>query len=128
QIIGLTLLVQAVTVVYYSVLKGLRLQPPDALLNSWLLVQSQVVVTGTYLVSFLTKLFATGGMWFWKAHYIALDMIKTQRQHYFSRFNPADLGDPPEAIWLLEHPWMARGLFASGALLEAIAFFFLGAR
>ena len=54
QIIGLTLLVQAVTVVYYSVLKGLRLQPPDALLNSWLLVQSQVVVTGTYLVSFLT--------------------------------------------------------------------------
>ena len=52
QIISLTLLVQAVTVVYYSILKGLRLQPPDALLNSWLLVQSQVVVTGTYLVSF----------------------------------------------------------------------------
>ena len=128
QIIGLTLLVQAVTVVYYAVLKGLRLQPPDALLNSWLLVQSQVVVTGTYLVSFLTKLFATGGMWFWNAHYIALDMIKTQRQHYFSRFNPADLGDPPEAIWLLEHPWMARGLFASGVVLEAIAFFALASR
>ena len=128
QIIGLTLLVQAVTVVYYAVLKGLRLQPPDTLLNSWLLVQSQVVVTGTYLVSFLTKLFATGGMWFWNAHYIALDMIKTQRQHYFSRFNPADLGDPPEAIWLLEHPWMARGLFASGVVLEAIAFFALASR
>lgn len=128
QIISLTLLVQAVTVVYYSVLKGLRLQPPDALLNSWLLVQSQVVVTGTYLVSFLTKLFASGGMWFWNAHFIALDMIKTQRQHYFSRFNPADLGDPPEAIWLLEHPWMARGLFASGVVLEAIAFFALASR
>ena len=39
QIISLTLLVQAVTVVYYSILKGLRLQPPDALLNSWLLVK-----------------------------------------------------------------------------------------
>jgi hypothetical protein len=128
QIISLTLLVQAVTVVYYSVLKGLRLQAPDALLNSWLLVQSQVVVTGTYLVSFLTKLFATGGMWFWNAHYIALDMIKTQRQHYFSRFNPADLGDPPEAIWLLENPWLARGLFASGVILEAMAFFALASR
>jgi hypothetical protein len=128
QIISLTLLVQAVTVVYYSILKGLRLRTPDALLNSWLLVQSQVVVTGTYLVSFLTKLFATGGMWFWNANYIALDMIKTQRQHYFSRFNPADLGDPPEAIWLLEHPWMARGLFASGVVLEAIAFFALASR
>jgi hypothetical protein len=128
QIISLTLLVQAVTVVYYSILKGLRLRTPDALLNSWLLVQSQVVVTGTYLVSFLTKLFATGGMWFWNANYIALDMIKTQRQHYFSRFDPVDLGDPPEAIWLLEHPWMARGLFASGVVLEAIAFFALGSR
>jgi hypothetical protein len=128
QIISLTLLVQAVTVVYYSVLKGLRLQSPDPLLNSWLLVQSQVVVTGTYLVSFLTKLFASGGMWFWNAHYIAIDLIKTQRQHYFSRFNPADLGDPPEAIWLLEHPWLARGLFASGVILEAIAFFALASR
>ena len=128
QIISLTLLIQAVTVLYYSVLKGFRRQPPDPLLNSWLLVQSQVVVTGTYLASFLTKLFSTGGMWFWNAHYIAIDMIKTQRQHYFSRFNPADLGDPPEAIWLLEHPWMARGLFASGALLEAVAFFALASR
>ena len=128
QIISLTLFVQAITVLYYSVLKRLRLQPPDALLNSWLLVQSQVVVTGTYLVSFLTKLFVTGGMWFWNANYIALDMIKTQRQHYFSRFNPADLGDPPEAIWLLEHPWLARGLFASGVVLEAIAFFALASR
>jgi hypothetical protein len=128
QIVSLTLLVQAVTVVYYSILKGLRVQPPDALLNSWLLVQSQVVVTGTYLVSFLTKLFVTGGMWFWNANYIALDMIKTQRQQYFSKFNPADLGDPSEAIWLLEHPWMARGLFASGVVLEAIAFFALASR
>jgi hypothetical protein len=128
QIISLTLFVQAITVIYYSVLKRLRLQPPDALLNSWLLVQSQVVVTGTYLVSFLTKLFVTGGMWFWNANYIALDMIKTQRQHYFSRFNPADLGDPPEAIWLLEHPWLARGLFASGVVLGAIAFFALASR
>jgi hypothetical protein len=128
QIIALTLLVQAVTVIYYSVRKRLRLQPPDTLLNSWLLVQSQVVVTGTYLVSFLTKLFVTGGMWFWNANYIALDMIKTQRQHYFSRLNPADVGDPPEAIWLLEHPWLARGLFASGVVLEAIAFFALASR
>jgi hypothetical protein len=128
QIVSLTLVAQAATVLYYSVLKGPRLRPPDPLLNAWLLVQSQVVVTGTYLVSFLTKVFATGGMWFWNAHFIALDMIKTQRQHYFSRFDPADAMDPPEAMWLLEHPWIARGLFASGALLEGIAFFGLASR
>jgi hypothetical protein len=128
QIICLTLMAQAGTVLYYTVLKGLRLQPPDALLNSWLLVQSQVVVTGTYLVSFFTKIFSTGGMWFWNANYIAIDLIKTQRQHYFSRFNPGDAGNPVEAMWLLEHPWITRGLFTSGALLEAIAFVALASR
>jgi hypothetical protein len=128
QIISLTLVAQAAAVLYYTALKGLRLRPPDPLLNAWLLVQSQVVVTGTYLVSFLTKVFSTGGMWFWNANYIAIDLIKTQRQHYFSRFNPVDAGDPAEALWLLEHPWIARGLFTSGAILEAVAFFALASR
>jgi hypothetical protein len=128
QIVTLTLVAQAATVLYYTALKGLRLQPPDALLNSWLLVQSQAVVAGTYLVSFFTKILATGGMWFWNANYIAIDLIKTQRQHYFSRFDPSDAGNPAEAMWLLEHPWIARGFFASGALLEAIAFLALADR
>jgi hypothetical protein len=128
QIVSLTLVAQAATVLYYTALKGFRLRPPDPLLNAWLLVQSQVAVTGTYLVSFLTKVFSTGVMWFWNAHYIALDMVKTQRQHYFSRLNPADAGDPAEAMWLLEHPWIARGLFTSGVALEAIAFLALAGR
>lgn len=128
QIVSLTLVAQAATVLYYTALKGLRLQPPDALLNSWLLVQSQVVVVGTYLVSFFTKILSTGGMWLWNANYIAIDLIKTQRQHYFSRFDPSDAGNPAEAMWLLEHPWIARGFFASGALLEAIAFLALANR
>jgi len=55
QIVSLTLVAQAATVLYYTALKGLRLQPPNALLSSWLLVQSQVVVAGTYLVSFFTN-------------------------------------------------------------------------
>jgi hypothetical protein len=128
QIVSLTLVAQAATVLYYTALKGLRLQPPDALLNSWLLVQSQVVVAGTYLVAFLTKIFSTGGMWFWNANYIALDLIKTQRQSYFSGFDPGDARNPVAAMWLLEHPWITRGLFASGALLEAIAFLALASR
>ena len=66
-------------------------------------------------------------MWFWNANYIALDMIKTQRQHYFSRFNPADLGDPPEAIGCWSIPgW--HGDFSRADVLEAIAFFALASR
>jgi hypothetical protein len=128
QIVSLTLLAQAVTVLYYTALKGIRLRPPDRLLNAWLFVQSQVVVVGAYLVSFLTKMFATGGMWFWNANYVAIDLIKTQRQHYYSRLDPGDAGNPLEAMWLLEHPWISRALFGSGVLLEAIAFLALAGR
>jgi hypothetical protein len=128
QIVSLTLMAQGVTVLYYTALKRIRLQPPDALLNAWLLVQSQVVVVGAYLVSFLTKMASTGGMWFWNANYIALDLIKTQRQNFFSRLDPSDARNPVEAMWLLEHPWIARGLFGSGVVLEAIAFLALANR
>jgi hypothetical protein len=128
QIVTLTLAAQATTVLYYTALKGIRLQPPDALLNAWLLVQSQVVVVGAYLVSFLTKMFSTGGMWFWNANYIAIDLIKTQRQNFYSGLNPVYAQDPVAAMWLLEHPWIARGLFGSGVVLEATAFLALANR
>jgi hypothetical protein len=37
QIVSLTLVAQAATVIYYTALKGLRLRPPDERLNAWLL-------------------------------------------------------------------------------------------
>ena len=47
QIVSLTLVAQAGTVLYDTVCRGVRMRPPDALLNSWLLWQSQVVIVGT---------------------------------------------------------------------------------
>jgi len=128
QIVSLTLVAQAGTVLYYTVLKGFRLRPPDARLNAWLLVQSQVIVVGTYLVSVITKMINTRGLWLWNANYIAADLIKTRRQLYFGDLDPKYQGNPAEAIWLLEHPWIARALFGSGVILEAIAFLALANR
>jgi hypothetical protein len=80
------------------------------------LVQSQVVVAGTYLVSFFTKILSTGGMWLWNANYIATDLIKTKG----NRFDPSDVAAGAS---------LGRtGFFASGALLEATAFLALANR
>jgi hypothetical protein len=128
QIVSLTLVAQAATVLYYTVLVGLRWRPPDARLNAWLLWQSQMIVVGTYLISVFSKMINSRGLWLWNSSYIALDLIKTRRQLYYGGLDPEYAGNPPEATWLLENPWIARGLFSTGFLLEAVAFLALASR
>jgi hypothetical protein len=128
QIVSLTLVAQAGTVFYYTVRRGIRLRPPDTLLDSWLLWQSQVIVVGTYLISVCSKLINSRGLWLWDSSQIAADLIKSHRQLYYSSLDPSYAGNPPEAMWLLENPWMARTLFGIGFVLEAIAFLALANR
>jgi hypothetical protein len=128
QIVSLTLVAQAGTVLYDTFCRGVRLRPPDAVLNSWLLWQSQVIVVGTYLISVFSKLINSRGLWLWNSSYIATDLIKSRRQLYYGSLDPNYAGDPVEAMWLLENPWMARALFGTGFVLEAIAFLALANR
>jgi hypothetical protein len=128
QIVSLTLAAQAATVLYYTILVGLRLRPPDARLNAWLLWQSQMIVVGTYLISVFSKMINSRGLWLWNSSYIAADLIKSRRQLYYGDLDPSYAGNPPEAIWLLENPWIARALFGTGFLLEATAFLALASR
>ena len=128
QLVSLTLVAQAGTVLYYAFGRGVRWRPPDALLNSWLLWQSQVVVVGAYLISVFSKVINSRGLWLWNSNYIATDLIKSRRQLYYGSLDPSYAGNPAEAIWLLENPWMARALFGAGFVLEAIAFLALANR
>jgi hypothetical protein len=128
QIVSLTLVAQAGTVLYYTVLMGVRMRSPDARLNAWLLWQSQMIVAGTYLISVFSKMINTRGLWLWNSSYIAADLIKSRRQLYYGALDPQYAGDPAEAIWLLENPWIARALFGTGFVLEAIAFLALASR
>jgi hypothetical protein len=128
QIVSLTLVAQAGTVLYYTILVGLRLRPPDARLNAWLLWQSQMIVVGTYLISVFSKMINSRGLWLWNSSYIAADLLKSRRQLYYGSLDPQYAGDPAEATWLLENPWMARVLFGTGFLFEAVAFLALASR
>lgn len=128
QIISLTLLIQACTAVY-SVFRERRVfQWPSADLRRWLLVQSQVVITGTYLVSVVTKMDSSKGMWLLNSHHVALDMVKTQRQNYLNDLDPKYEKTTADAIWFLERPGISRILFSSGVVLEAVCIFAIGNR
>ena len=102
--------------------------PPDEKLRSWMFVQAQVILTGMYFISVYTKMDNSGGMWLWNSNNVALDMIKTARQSYLNNFDPAFAGNPPEAIWMLEHPWLSRLFFGSGMFLEFFCILAIGNR
>jgi hypothetical protein len=129
QIVSLTLLVQALTVWFYVLRKrSFPWLPPGATLRSWLLWQSQMLICGTYFVTIIAKLDNSGGMWLWNANYVAMDMVKTQRQSYLNNLDPQFAQPPEQAIWMLDHPWTARLMFGSGFLLELLAIFAIGRR
>jgi hypothetical protein len=128
QIVSLTLVAQAGTILYDTIGRGIRWRSPDALLDSWLLWQSQVIIVGTYLISVCSKLINSRGQWLWDSSHIAADLIKSRRQLYYGTLDPSYANDPAEAMWLLENPWMARVLFGTGFVLEAVAFLALANR
>lgn len=129
QIISLTLLVQALTVWFHVWrTRSFSWLPPGATLRSWLLWQSQMLICGTYLVSIIAKVDNSGGMWLWNANYVAMDMVKTQRQNYLNKLDPQYAQAPEQAVWMLEHPWTARLMFGSGFILETLCIFAIGRR
>lgn len=128
QIVSCVLIIQAAAVLYYSIREKFTLIPPDERLRAWMLIQAQVIVTGMYFISVFSKMDNSGGMWLWNSSYTALDMIKTQRQSFLNRFDPAYAEIPAEAYWMLEHPWTARLFFGSGLVLEVVCILGIGHR
>ena len=86
------------------------------------------MIAGAYLISVLSKLHYSDGMWLFKSHFVALDFVKTARQNYYSSLDPALQFDPPGVVWLLNHATLARVLFDSGVILETVLILAIGTR
>jgi hypothetical protein len=128
QIVTCTLIVQAFCVIWYSIRHKLVLTPPTERLSAWMLLQSQVILCGMYFISVFTKLDKSNGMWLSNSKYVAMDMLKTQRQSYLNELDPVFAGNPLEAIWMLDHPTLATLFFGSGLFLEFFCIFAIGNR
>lgn len=128
QIVTCTLIIQAGCVIWYTLTRKFTLRPPDARLSAWMLIQSQVILCGMYFISVFTKLDNSGGMWLFNSKYVAMDMLKTQRQSHLNNLDPIYLGNPPEAIWMLEHPYLAILFFGSGLFMEFFCILAIGHR
>lgn len=80
---------------------------------------SQQAIVATYLVSALTKLFHTSGMWFFQSPMIAVEIIKATDQDYYNRLNAAAYGSGSFiAEWIVQHPFLVAVVLGAGLLIE----------
>lgn len=103
---------------------GVRHRWPS--LNGVLLYFSQCAIAGVYVTSAITKILKSEGRWLIDSHYFAKSVQKVWRQSYYTDPSSTEFsGISPWALWLSEHPMMARLIFAPGFFLELFAFVIL---
>ncbi|MBL9117347.1 MAG: hypothetical protein JNJ83_20230 [Verrucomicrobiaceae bacterium] len=101
---------------------------PDEKTNGWQLLAGQTAIAAAYLTSVVSKLWNSDGKWFANSHNVAIDFVKTTRQSYYSKLDPALQFDPPGVRMLLENEWLARAFFSSGVVLETVLLIAIGTR
>lgn len=109
--------------------------------HSWIWLYSIAAAAVTYPISVVTKLEVSRGKWLENSHYVAAQIVKTNRQGYYNSLDPSLLRGVPlarassdnpahdryrypvpvQAAWLKDHRSLARTLLGIGFLLEALA-------
>ena len=89
---------------------------------SYFVYYSQGAIAGCYVIAALTKIVRTSGKWFWNSPYMALEVVKTEKQEYYSSLDASVLGTHQKyAEWMLDYPNLARIALGAGVILELVA-------
>ncbi len=87
---------------------------------------TKVVIAASYVSSAFVKLFASNVFWVARVPYLALQIIKSNLQAYYTDLEPMATGWVAEfPYWVASHPNLARVFFSGGLLLELFAFLLL---
>ena len=133
QMVSLVLLAQTVVVLVYAFRN-----PKEAFglkrATSWfrdrnfwdvMIRYSQLMIIASYMIPGVIKQFKTGGEWFFRSHYIGVQVVKTHRQNYYNDLDPTK-GEkeeiPTMANFMLERRNLTRLLLGAGITLQVIAF------
>lgn len=129
QLVGLALFAQTIVVVALAVhgrMKGTPHARHSLKLAAMMIFYSQMAVASAYAVSVVSKMKNSDGKWLARSHYHAVQLIKTDRQHYYSKPDSSKgLGTSDAAVkaeWVAAHPWISRIMFAGGFFSELFVF------
>ncbi len=117
QIVSLVLCAQ--TVAHFTNVFHRRQNLTNAQNEYRVIFWSQQAIVATYLVSGLTKLLRTSGMWIIQSPKVALQIIKTTDQDYYDRLDLASRSHGQViADWIVHHPLPVALLLGAGLVLE----------
>lgn len=132
QMVSMVLLAQTVVVLVFAVHRLTTRHPfpftGGRTRNSYLLFYSQMAIVLLYVVSVVSKVDRSDGQWFFKSHYIGLQVVKAERDRFYADLAPPEPGDVPTARLMLAHPNFTRLFLGVGVLLEFVAFLALAGR
>ncbi len=128
QLISMVLIVQAIVVWWWQIRAWRGKAALSVGLAGQLIYYSQGMVAFSYLAGAITKLINSKGLWLWRSNNICIELIKSHRLEFYANLDPNYAGDPPAALWLLNHPWTTRLLFDAGFFVELFAIIALRSR
>ena len=127
NIVGLILLAQCSGELFWFGYRVLKKRPyafvQGITRHSYQLYYAQCAIAAVYVVSAITKLSKSDGLWLFRSHYLAKSVVKTHRQTFYDNPEGA-VAEPVVAIaqWLAEHHVVTRVVFGFGFFLELFAF------
>ena len=87
---------------------------------------SQQAIAAVYFTAALTKLIESRGAWAWHTPRIAIQIVKSTRQAYYTRLDPGSLEHCESLVRSISrHPHWTRLLLGAGLLVELAAPLFL---
>ena len=117
QILSLVLVAQTAAY-YYGKLRRLNRDAAENRMIFW----SQQAIVATYLVSAITKLINSSGMWFFQTPYVAVQIVKTTEQSYYNTLDAASRGAGLAiADWIVQHPVLVALVMTAGFFVELLA-------
>lgn len=122
QITTVVLLSQWLAALWCATLRRRQPLAPGTLTNDQLAADwTRQVVMSTYVVSAISKLIESGGLWFRDTHYFGLQIVKSSGMAKYG-----DTGPGNDVQWLaqyiIDHPWVATILLGAALPLELFAF------
>jgi hypothetical protein len=97
----------------------------DAAAENRLANWTQQVIAAGYVVSALSKLWMSKGAWMWEVPRFGIQLAKAVDQDYYDSLSHSTEAHVWLPDWLLDHPWLARLIFAPALPLEFCAFLLL---
>ncbi len=126
QLLVLILLMQTVVVWFHPLARWMNREPVHeghSRTGDAMFYYSIVALVAVYMTAGISKLAESNGRWVRDSHYVAIYVIKTQRQKFHNELDEAYAAERvPYATAMLEHPNLTRAAMAGGLFLELFCF------